>query len=517
MKIVPKPLRVEYAEGIFVFNKKTKVDVEEYIYSELFFLDFDEVVENSVEINISDIEFDYIIEIADKIKITLKDEKQLFYSVQSLKQLIFEYYNDGKSEIPYMTIKDKAKMEYRGYMLDISRHFFGLDVIKQVVDCISLAKINKLHLHLSDDQGFRVESKIYPKLNEIGSVRKETYGDGEEHRGYLKQDEIKELVKYCDKRGVEVIPEIDLPGHTVSIIASYPELSCFNTKVETATWAGINYYVLCLANEKVYEFISNLLKEILDLFPSKYVHLGGDEAPSYSWSLCPKCQELYKKSGVKSYYEYQLLFTNKVAEIVKGLGKVPIMWNEAFLGGMNKEVVMQYWSEDFRKKVGAKHTANGQKTIISRRTSHYLDYPHYPTSMKKVYKYNPKRDGFKSMDNILGFEAPLWSEFVTNTNKLFKNTFPRVFALSEATWSENKNYSDFKNRLCNLLGIMEAYEYPYEELKNVDSKSISNIHKVTKFGMGFAKAANLKEKENQKKKISEVSKSNGLDGQKQEK
>ena len=511
MQIVPKPFHVEYGKGIFVFNKKTQIDLEEYLRDELLFLDFEDDVENKLEVSVSDIEYEYILEISDKIKITAKDRKGIFYSVESLKQLIFEYYNDGKSEIPYMTIKDKPQMEYRGYMLDISRHFFGIDTIKKVIDCISLAKINKLHLHLSDDQGFRVESKIYPKLNEIGSMRKETYGDEKPHGGYLTQEEIKELVEYCDKRGIEIIPEIDLPGHTVAMIASYPELSCFNTKIETATWAGINHYVMCLANEKVYEFISNLLKEVLDLFPGKYVHLGGDEAPSYSWTLCPKCQKLYKESGVHSYREYQSLFTDKVVEIVKGLGKTPIMWNEAFSGGMNKDAIMQYWSEDFKKKIGAKQTLAGQKTIISRRTAHYLDYPHYPTSLKRVYTYNPKQDGFKKMDNIIGFEAPLWTEFVTNEGKIFKNTFPRIFALAEATWSAEKKYKDFKGRLCNILGIVEAYEYPFKELWKVDSKSIPSIHEITKFGLGFAKAANLKEKENQKRELLKISKSSGLD------
>lgn len=488
MKIVPRPLDVTYSEGEFVFNKNTAFPGNEMLKNELFFLDFEDDKPNRIIIKYGDIEYDYILDINNEITITANDEKGVFYAVMSLKQLIFEYYNEGLSNIPYMAIKDKAKMEYRSYMLDVCRHYFNLETIKNVVDCLAYAKINKLHLHLTDDQGFRIESKVYPELHKKGSVRKQTCGDGKEVSGYFTQEEIKDLIKYCDERFIEVIPEFDLPGHTATYIAAYPELSCFNSKIDTMEWFGIHKYVLCLGKEEVYKFIENLLTEFAALFPSKYIHLGGDEAPSTAWQMCPKCQELYKKSGVKNYLEFQLLFTNRIVDIVKKLGKKPIMWNEAFTGGMNKDAIMQYWMEaPGRPKVAKKQIQSGQKTVISKTMVHYLDYPHYISPMKKIYEYNPAKHGIKNTSNVLGYEAPLWTEYVTTTEELFKHTFPRIFALAENTWSGlGGSYNDFKNnRLINLLGILMAYGYEFEELALVDSKGIKNLKANIKFFKSF--------------------------------
>ncbi len=388
----------------------------------------------------------------EKIVIASWDENGAYYGAQTLFQLLREQ----KNALPCGEYQDAPRFRYRGFMIDSGRHFFPLAEVKKMVDQCAKLKLNTLHWHLSEDQGFRIESKKFPRLNEVASWRTEK--DGSRYGGYYTQEEIKELVKYAGERYVEVIPEIDLPGHTTAIVSAFPELSCSGQPVDVPCTWGIFPRILCGGSEKVYSFLDELLGEVCSLFPSHWFHIGGDEAPKSEWEKCPKCQAEMEKHGLKNEEELQALFTARLADILEKNGKAIIGWNEILASGKMKEsAVAQYWT-DRGAEYSAREIPKGRKFIFSNSNSFYFDYDPSLITLEGAYSYEPHIPGGEAVkpEQVLGLEAPLWSERIETPERLEFMAFPRLAALAENAWSSGRDYPDFLERL-------KAYEAVWKE------------------------------------------------------
>lgn len=407
-------------------------------------------------------------------------------------------------------IKDSPNYDYRGFMLDSCRHFFKMDEVKKIIEQMSLVKLNIFHFHLSEDQGFRIESKKYPKLNEIGSYRDGTYKDKTRYGGYYTQEEIKDLVKFAGERFITVVPEIDMPGHTTAIIASYPELSCSGKETQVATVFGVLSRTICPSKDKTFEFLEGLFDEILPLFPGPYFHLGGDEAPDIEWQTCPDCRKLMKEKGMKDAREIQGYFTEKIIEILKKHHKIPLGWNDVLYGGkMDKDFIAQFWMERGEKTNPAiKEAEGGRKFICSNTFSLYFDYPFAAVPLKATYDYKPNINGKPLLkENVFGIEAPLWAELLTSDKILEERAFPRIAVLAETAWKDNEqtDYHAFKKTLKNFyLPLVSSYQLNYTSLYKADPGKfrkklgmIPTFFKLIGYGMAYHKQQKQQQEEAQ--------------------
>ncbi len=421
----------------------------------------------------------------DGILIEASAQSGAHYAIQSLRQI--SRYEYGGREIPCVEINDKPSYKWRGLQLDESRHFFGKDEVKRLLDFMFMMKLNVFHWHLTDDQGWRIEIKKYPLLTEIGSKRKYTHINGwhsreiknEEYGGYYTQADIKEIVDYAEKRNIMVVPEIDFPAHSAAAIAAYPELACRTLEREVPGYFGetIPQRVLgikdwnrtiCLGSEKTMEFVFNVIDEVCGLFPAPYFHIGGDEAPVDEWVKCPRCRKVIKENNLASEENLQGWFNNRVLEFVRARGKRLIGWNEILKAeNLDKSVIIQYWTPD-RDKRAEEYVNSGGNMIVSKHQSFYFDMPYAKYPLKNTYCFSPEKYGInkETVKNIIGLEGECWSEWIDAREKLDMNLFPRMQALAEVCWSDGKNldYNDFMQRLkgfkgyYNLLGINYAVD-----------------------------------------------------------
>ncbi|MBO5896142.1 MAG: family 20 glycosylhydrolase [Clostridia bacterium] len=338
---------------------------------------------------------------------------------------------------------------HRGFMLDSVRHMQTIDEIKKLIDALAALNFNKFHWHLTDDQGWRFQSDRYPLLNTISAVR--PYSDfgrsrvDEPYGRVFTKDEMREIVGYCADRGIDVIPELDMPGHVSALLSAYPHLSCNGEGVKIKTHQGIFKDVLCLAKDEVFDFVIDILDELLEVFPGEYIHIGGDEAPSDHWKSCPECQALMKELSITDYAEYQTHFMNRVINYLEGKGKHAIVWNEAAKGkSLDKRAIVQYWKESPRDTV--RFLNDGGKAILSPFSYCYFDYDYNITPLNRVYSLKPDLPGLSDAGkkNIIGFEATMWTEYVSDNERLEKLIFPRIIALSRvAAGKANKPYNEF--------------------------------------------------------------------------
>lgn len=338
---------------------------------------------------------------------------------------------------------------HRGFSLDSVRHMQTIDEIKKLIDALAALNFNKFHWHLTDDQGWRFQSDRYPLLNTISAVR--PYSDfGKTHvnepygRAYTK-DEMREIVGYCADNGIEVIPEFDVPGHTSALLSAYPHLSCKGEDVKIKTYQGVFKDVLCLAKPEAFQMVTDIIDEFLEIFPGEYFHIGGDEAPADHWKDCPQCQALMKELDITEYAEYQTHFMNRVIDYLEGKGKHAIVWNEAAKGkSLDKRAIVQYWKESPRDTV--RFLNEGGKAILSPFSYCYFDYDYNITPLNRVYSLKPDLPGLSDAGkkNIIGFEATMWTEYVSDNEKLEKLIFPRIIALSKvAEGKADKPYKEF--------------------------------------------------------------------------
>mgnify|MGYP000374448637 FL=1 len=402
----------------------------------------------------------------DKEKITIQASQVngLFYGVQSLKQIIFNNKLDKTDliKLPCLEINDYPKFSWRGLNLDCCRHFMSKDFIKRYIDLLALQKMNVLHWHLTEDQGWRIEIKKYPELTEIGAFRK--YDDGTVYGGYYTQEDIKEIVEYAAQRFVTVVPEIELPGHSTAAIATYPHLSCTGGPFEVGTLWGIYQDIYCAGNEDTFKFIEDVLTEVIELFPSKYIHIGGDEAPKDRWSKCPKCQQRIKDENLKDEHELQSYFIKRVENFLNSKGREIIGWDEILEGGLAPGATVQSW----RGVKGAIEAAKMHHDVIVSPTSHcYFDYPIEITDVPKVYSFNPIPDELTSEEAkyVLGSEGNMWTEYAPQ-HLVDYRLFPRLTALAEVIWTypEERDLNEFQKRLLKFYDLLDELNvnYTYE-------------------------------------------------------
>ena len=370
----------------------------------------------------------------DGISIRAAEERGVIWALTTLVQLI------GNGGVPCLEIADRPKYSHRGVNLDCTRHFSPADEVKRIVEGISLVKMNVLHWHLSDDQGWRIESKVFPRLNEVGGP-------------YYTQEEIKEVVAFAKARGVDVVPEIDMPGHMSALLAAYPEYGCFGKQVHPAKGMGIYPVILCAGKERTFSMLEALLEEVLPLFESPYVHIGGDEAPKTEWEQCPDCRKKVLELGLSDFNELQGYFTGRVAKMLRERGKTPVCWNETVIASnYPKDIVVQYWTLNHRASM-ERYVSEGGKWFYSDMFELYFDYPYSMTPLKKVYETAPHL-GKKTVDDrngLMGMECCLWTEHISDPAVLERRLFPRVLALAERCWGTRERYEDFLSRLRPLI------------------------------------------------------------------
>ena len=387
-------------------------------------------------------------------------KKGVFYGLQTLFQLI-ALNNDSISNsirIPCLEIKDENFFEHRGFLMDCCRHFFSVKTIKKYIDLLSLYKMNVLHWHLTEDQGWRIEIDKYPKLNTVGSWREDSTG---KYGGFYTKKEIREIVKYAKERYIEVIPEIELPGHSQAAIASYPFLSCEEKQILVANSWGVFKDIYCAGNDSVFIFLEDIFREVTELFPDERIHIGGDEAPKFRWENCEKCQKRMAQENLKDEHELQSYFIERIAKILEKKNKSIIGWDEIIESKINSNVTIQSW-RGFSGGIQA--VKEGKKTIMSPTSHCYFDYGINSIDLEKVYNFNPIPPELDSLESelIIGGECNLWSERIPSEKELDRKTFPRLLAMSEVLWTFRKDkFENFQNRVEDHYSILSKLNVYY--------------------------------------------------------
>ena len=402
----------------------------------------------------------------------------VFYGIQTLRKTMAS--TSGKSllemfQLPAAVITDAPRFSWRGMHLDCSRHFWSVEFTKKFIDLLALHNMNTFHWHLTDDQGWRIEIKKWPKLTTIGSMRSGTVlgtnsdlDDGIPHGGFYTQEEAREIVRYAAERHITVVPEIDMPGHMLAALACYPELGCTGGPYEVGHYWGVYKDVLCVGNPKVYEFVEGVLSEIMDIFPSEVIHIGGDETPTEKWEHCPKCQAL----GLAKH-QLQARFTQRVFDFLTSKGRRALGWDE-ILEGCPKDAMIMSWRGS---APGAKAAAEGHDVVMTPTSHCYFDYQqakeaaHEPSRcggyipVEKVYSLEPAPDtlSVEARSHILGAQANIWTEYIFTEGMVEYYALPRMSALAEVQWMqpERKDYEAFKQRLNGLISLLEYYHYQY--------------------------------------------------------
>ena len=424
-----------------------------------------------------------------------------FYARQTIKQLI----STSSGVCNNFIIEDYPRFKHRGFMIDCCRHFFDVDNLKKIIDVAALMKMNVFHWHLTDDQGWRLPISGRDELCEIGGKRKNSlFGsvdEGKEYAFSFTKSDIKEIVDYCKERFIEVIPEIEMPGHSSAVLATYPHLGCTGEKVEVVMKEGIFDTVLCLGNPDTMKFVKDVLDDVCEMFPGKYVHIGGDEAPRKKWKECPKCSEKMKSLGIENYDKLQGNFIKEVADYLKSKGKTAISWNESLKGDMLSpdDIIIHRWME--KGNLSKDFASAGGKVIEADFYHYYCDYPYGMTPVSKTYNYKPASNGLKE-NQILGIEAEMWTEYIRSFDDLKKKFYPRSIAVAEAAWSpeNNKDYKDFKVRVDALRPLISDFGIDIIPEKDWSMPPLHRLADIIKFFSGSFSIEAIKNSLNNNKK-----------------
>ena len=501
MYIIPNPQKIEKMSGSFSITKDSKIYCNSEFASQAkrfatlieqccgVSLQFTDVIEEAQIIFAKSDKTDpegYTLMISQGVAtVNAVTSAVCFYAVETLRQVFNLDAPQEEISCANCYIEDNPTFAHRGLMVDICRHFYGVDTLKQIVELMSQVKLNKLHLHLTDDQGFRIEIDKYPLLTQVGSVRQgsevvkggKRYIDDEQHSGYLTKDDVRELLSYAEQRNIEIIPEVDLPGHFVAALAAYPEYSCTHQVSEVRKSWGISKDVLCAGNDEGYQFVKDILDEIAELFPSEYIHLGGDEVPKDRWCNCKLCRERMAELKLDSYDELQTYMVEVFRAHLETKGKKVICWNDGVKQSTNINVVSQVWKSINYKR--ALRTKQDRKVVLSPHFHLYFDYPYALTTLRKTLNFNP----YKGLNpaqraNILGVEAPLWTEYVDSCDRLYFQLLPRLDALAEVCWGASKK--GFFKRVAPRLALYDKLGLCYNK-QAIKRQLVGRASTVRKF------------------------------------
>ena len=424
-----------------------------------------------------------------QIQLQAADKAGIFYGLVTLKQLLpKEIYNQTKVNeatwnVPCVQIEDYPRFQWRGMHLDVCRHFMPKEFVKKYIDLIALHKMNVFHWHLTEDQGWRIEIKKYPKLTEVGAWRKETVigrnsdeYDGKPHGGFYTQEEVREIVAYAKERFITVVPEIEMPGHSQAALAAYPEFSCTGGPFEVRTKWGVEENVYCAGNDETLEFLQDVLKEVLKLFPSEYIHIGGDECPKTRWEKCPKCQARIKAEGLKDEHELQSWFVKQIDNFLTKKGRRLVGWDEILEGGLAPGATVMSWRG---MEGGITASKAGHDVVMAPTPYTYFDYyqatpENEPLAigsflpLDKVYSFEPIPDTLTAQEakHILGAQAQVWTEYIPTPEQAEYMALPRMCALAEVVWTpaEKKNYDCFYKRLASHTERLKVLNVNFRRL-----------------------------------------------------
>lgn len=514
--IIPKPSRMEMQDGNFNITPSTQIvlkgpglekaamflnDYLQKFYGFKLAVTKAAVSKNSISLGLEKMESAiagaYHLQV-NRTGVQIKGDGAIgtFYGVQSLVQLL-PVEKKKELTVPALEIEDQPRFAYRGMHLDVGRHFYPIDFIKKFIDYIALHKMNTFHWHLTEDQGWRIEIKKYPKLTQIGAFRNGTIighhpgtgNDQTKYGGYYTQEQVKEIVKYASDRFITVIPEIEMPGHASAAIAAYPELSCFPDEATKhpakVSWYGDStgkqvqqawgiYPDVFAPTEYTFKFLENVLDEVIALFPSTYIHIGGDECPKENWKRSAFCQQLIKEKGLKDEHDLQSYFIQRIEKYLNSKGRQIIGWDEILEGGLAPNATVMSW----RGEKGGIEAAKQKHNVIMTPNSYvYFDYAQNKQedslviggylTVQKVYNYEPVPAALAAEDTkyILGAQANVWSEYMKTPAKVEYMVFPRMSALSEVLWSrkESRNWSDFEKRMEKQTKRYELWKASYNK------------------------------------------------------
>ncbi|MDO9633703.1 MAG: beta-N-acetylhexosaminidase [Paludibacter sp.] len=510
--LIPVPESYEMRRGEFVFSPKTSIILQPdneamrnavVLFQELFVTTASyplniiqgksgkNVIVCRIDTQIKGNEAYYLDVTTNKLEIKASTPTGIFYALQSIRQLLPPEINADKKvagvkwSVPCLTVKDAPAFAYRGMMLDVSRHFMSKEFVMRFIDMLAFHKLNTFHWHLTDDQGWRIEIEQYPKLTEIGAFRRMEI-DGHknapdwkwkmvDHGGFYTKDDIREVIAYANKRHVNIIPEIELPGHALAALSAYPELSCSGGPFEVVGRWGIFHDIYC-TKEETMVFLENVLAEVAELFPGEYIHLGGDEAPKTRWKRCKACQDRMKAEGISDETQLQAHVTARMEKFLNAKGKKVICWDDAVEAEVSKTITVMSWRSEEGGIVGARR---GNPVIMTPHKSVYFDYYQGDREtepltiggnlpLEKVYAYNPIPLvlSVEEAKLIKGTQANVWTEYMPNEKHVEYMVFPRIAALAEVSWSpqHNKNYDDFISRLKKVIKHYDALNINYRKL-----------------------------------------------------
>jgi len=437
---------------------------------------------------------------AEKISIEATTEKGLFYGLQSLMQMVMKNRKASMVVLPCIIIEDYPRFGYRGMSLDVGRHHFPVSFIKHYIDLMSQYKLNTFHWHLTEDQGWRIEIKKYPKLAEISAFRAQTiigrtrdkvhHYDNTPYGGFYTQDEVREVVAYAASKHITVIPEIEMPGHSLAALAAYPELACGDNPgpFKTAERWGIFEDVYCAGKEHTFKFLQDVLDEVMELFPSEYIHIGGDECPKTKWKTCTYCQARIKKQKLKDEYALQSYFIGRIEKYLNKKGRQIIGWDEILEGGLAPNATVMSWRG---VKGGIEAAKQKHKVIMTPNTFLYFDYLQSKSTeeplniggflpLKTVYSYEPLSDELMPEQHqfIRGVQANIWTEFMKTPEKVLYMILPRMLALSEIAWSQpvSKSWTEFSEKRVPLhLGWFDKQGLMYRVPEPIGAKDTTII------------------------------------------
>ncbi len=497
MNLIPLPVEIHPGSGSFTITSSTRIlysDKAEFSAKYLagllhpatgYMLPMEKIgLKNSTGILIK-LEIDpdlgissegYFLSITPRqIEISSTSIGGLFYGIQTLRQLLPLEIESSEPvpglewKVPCLEIVDQPAFSWRGLHLDVSRHMYPVEFLKSFLDLMALHKLNVFHWHLTDDQGWRIEIQKYPRLVQIGAYRESTpfphdrgKADNQPYGGFYSQDEVRELVSYASERNISIVPEIEMPGHALAALAAYPQYGCKGEGYKVGCWWGMQDEVFCPGNIELYPFLEDILEEVLDLFPSEFIHIGGDECPKNSWKACPKCQNKIEVEGLKDELELQSYFIRRIGKYLNSKGKRIIGWDETLEGGLAPNAAVMSWRG---MEGGVSAALKSHEVVMTPNTHCYFDY--YQSlkydieppalggyiSLEKVYEFDPC-DGipFEKQKYILGGQGNIWTEFMPIGNQVEYMAYPRASALAEVLWSgPSKDFISFSERIKNHL------------------------------------------------------------------